>query len=92
MTRQTRTTDAKARVRLPKAFANTTVIVEQVSDTEVRIRKAVIIAEEELQFHEESRAPLSDRDRDRFLAILDSPPEPTAALRRAARQRKSRRA
>ncbi|HEX8694730.1 MAG TPA: DUF1778 domain-containing protein [Longimicrobium sp.] len=29
---------------------------------------------------------LSDRDRDRFLALLDDPPEPNEALRRAARR------
>lgn len=90
MASQTRTTDEKARVSLPKAFANTTVIVEQVSETEVRIRKAVIVPAEEMRFYEESAAPLSDRDRDRFLALLDDPPKPTAALRRAARKHKPR--
>ena len=38
---ETRTTDAKARLVLPKSFANATVIVEQVSETEVRVRRAV---------------------------------------------------
>lgn len=38
---------------------------------------------------ESGRAPLSDRDRDRFLCLLDAPPAPNAALRRAvARQGK----
>ncbi len=80
----TRTTDSKARVSLPKAFANATVIIEQVSDTELRIRKAQVIPEDEVLFSEETRAPLSDRDRDLFLALLDKPPEPNEALRRAA--------
>jgi len=40
MTMLTRTTDAKARVSLPKGFANATVIIEQTSATELRIRKA----------------------------------------------------
>jgi hypothetical protein len=31
---ETRSTDAKGRISLPKAFANATVILEQVSDTE----------------------------------------------------------
>ena len=92
MPSRTRTTDAKARVSLPRAFANTTVIVEQVSETEVRIRKAVIVPEDEFRFHEESASPLSDRDRDLFLKLLDNPPEPAEALRRAARRHKSRRA
>ena len=81
---ETRTTDSKGRVSLPRGFANSTVIVEQVSDTEVRIRKAVVIPEDEMRFYEESASPLSDRDRDRFLRLLDSPPEPNDALKRAA--------
>jgi hypothetical protein len=40
-------------------------------------------------FPEEGMAPLSDRDRDFFLSLLDNPPEPTPALRElAARFRK----
>jgi hypothetical protein len=80
-----RTTDKKARLCLPPAFANATVIVEQVSDTEVRIRKAQVVPEDEVRFYEEQpRTPLSDRDRDIFLALLDNPPPPNEALRRAA--------
>ena len=84
---ETRSTDAKGRVSLPKAFANATVIVEQVSDTEVRIRKAVVIPEDEVRFSEETASTLSDRDRDRFLDLLDNPPEANAAFRRAAGKR-----
>ena len=40
-----RTTDPEGRVSLPEAFANMTVIIEQISDTELRIRKAQIISE-----------------------------------------------
>jgi hypothetical protein len=79
---ETRTTDKKARVSLPKAFADCTVLIEQVSDTEVRIRKARVIPEDEIRFYEETREPLSDRDRDAFLALLENPPPPNAALRR----------
>lgn len=82
----TRTTDPKGRVSLPKAFANTTVVIEQLSDTELRIRKARIIPEEELRFYEDAATPLSNRDRDRFLALLDNPPPANKALRRAARE------
>jgi hypothetical protein len=35
---QTRSTDAKGRISLPKVFANSTVIIEQLSETELRIR------------------------------------------------------
>src|SRR5437868_11376638 len=78
----THTTDEKARINLPKNFANTTVLVEQVSDTELRIRKARVIPEDDLPFVEEAMAPLSDRDRDVFLTLLDNPPAPNEALRR----------
>jgi hypothetical protein len=84
MDMETRTTDAKGRISLPRSFANATVIVEQVSETEVRIRKAVVIPEDEVRFSEEAAAPLSDRDRDRFLDLLDNPPVANAALKRAA--------
>jgi len=88
---ETRTTDAKARLVLPKAFANATVIIEQVSDTELRVRKARVIAEDELVFVEESVTPLSDRDRERFLSLIANPPAPTPALRKAASRHKARR-
>lgn len=91
MRAETRTTDAKARLVLPKTFANATVIVEQVSDTELRVRRAKVVAEDELAFAEESAAPLSDRDRDRFLALIASPPAPTPALKKAAARHKARR-
>ena len=80
----TRTTDRKARVSLPQSFANATVIIEQVSDTELRVRKARVVPEDEIRFSEEMPIILSDRDRDRFLKALDNPPKPNAALRQAA--------
>jgi Protein of unknown function (DUF1778) len=83
MATETRTTDKKARVTLPRAFANSTVIVEQVSDTEVRIRKARVIPEDEVRFAEEMRTPLTPRDYDLLVDLIDNPPEPTEALRRA---------
>jgi hypothetical protein len=87
---ETRTTDQKARVSLPKTFANSTVIIEQVSETEVRIRKAKVLLEDELRFYEDSVSPLSDRDRDLFLSMLDNPPRANQALRRAAAKYKRR--
>jgi len=84
MDAETRTTDSKGRVSLPKAFANSTVIIEQVSETELRVRKARVVPEDEVPFREESGLVLSDLDRDRFLVALENPPEPNAALLRAA--------
>jgi hypothetical protein len=83
MKTETRTTDKKARVTLPRGFANATVIIEQVSETEVRIRKAVVIPVDEVRFAEEIRTPLSDRDRDQLVDLINNSPEPTDALRRA---------
>jgi hypothetical protein len=87
----TRATDAKGRVSLPKSFANATVIIERVSDPELRIRKARVIPEDEVRFAEESDRPLSDRDRDTFLAMLEEPPRPKAALVKALATRRKRR-
>ena len=82
----TRTTDAKGRVTLPRDFANSTVIIEHVNETELRIRKARIVAEDQLSFREENPTVLSNEDRDRFIQLLDNPPKPDAALRCAARR------
>ena len=79
MDMETRSTDAKGRICLPRSFANATVIIEQVSDTELRIRMARVIPEDEARFYEEAATTLSDRDRDIFLHLLDNPPEPTQA-------------
>ncbi|MGO8746053.1 MAG: DUF1778 domain-containing protein [Thermoguttaceae bacterium] len=91
MLAETRTTDAKARLVLPKSFANSTVIVEQVSETEIRVRRATAVSENDLPYAEESSTPLSDRDRDRFLALLANPPAPTVALKKAAARHKASR-
>jgi hypothetical protein len=84
MDMETRSTDAKGRICLPKGFANATVIIDRVSETEIHIRKAVVIPEDEVRFYEETATPLSDRDRDQFLKLLDNPPKANPALRRAA--------
>ena len=90
MPAETRTTDKKARISLPRSFASTTVVIEQISETEIRIRKAKVIPEDELRFYEETVTPLSDRDRDLFLALLDDPPPANEALKRAAAKYKKR--
>jgi uncharacterized protein (DUF1778 family) len=90
MATQTETTDSQARVTLPQAFANTTVIVEQLNDTELLIRKAATDAPDEEPFLEESSRRLSNRDRDRFLELLDNPPRPNEALRRLMRPQNER--
>ncbi len=80
---ETRTTDAYGRLNLPSGFANATVVIELVSNTEGRSWRAQVIPENDTRFPEESVTPLSDRDRDRFLDSLDNPPAPNEALHRA---------
>lgn len=77
MPSETQMTDSEARLVLPTSFANSTVIAEQVSATEVRVRMANVNDEEEFSFIEAVKGPLSDRDRDRFLALLAEPPAQT---------------
>ncbi len=91
MRTETRTTDSKARLVLPRSFANATVIVEQLSETEVRIRRAKVVAEDELPFVEEATSSLSDHDRDQFLKLLANPPVANRALKKAAARHKARR-
>ena len=87
-----RFTDKKARLVLPARFANSAVLVEEVSETELRIRKAIILPEDEVPFTEEQRPPLTDEDRDFLLALLDAPPKANAALKKAAKKQRRRHA
>ena len=82
MTTITQTADHEGRVSLPQSFANRSVVIEEVSDTEIRIRTADAVPEDEVVFAEEIPLVLSDHDRDIFLAMLESPPEPNEALRK----------
>lgn len=77
------TADALARVTLPATFADTGVIVEVLSASEVLIRKAGEPSDELASLPENSITILSDLDRDRFLTMLESPPGANAALCRA---------
>jgi len=81
-----RIADSKGRVTLP-GFANAPVIIEAISDSEFRVRKAKVIPEDELRFSEEAMPiKLSERDARQFLKSLEDPPKPAAAARKAARR------
>lgn len=84
----TQTADSQARVTLPAAFADAKVIVEMLSPSEIRIRKVGAPSDELSSLPENRTTVLSDRDRDRFLEILASPPEANAALRDAMSKRR----
>lgn len=48
----TKTTDSKGRLTLGERFANRTVIVEEIDETEVRVTLARVVPERELWLHE----------------------------------------
>jgi hypothetical protein len=85
-----RSVDDKGRLLLPKEFANAMVTIERVTENEIRVRKAVVVPADELPLIENQLKPLSDRDRDLFLSLLDNPPEPTPAFRKAAKKYRKR--
>lgn len=85
-----RFTDKKGRLILPPRFANSAVLIEEVSENELRVRKAAIVPEDELPFTEEQRRPLADKDRDFVLALLANPPKANSHLKKAAREYRRR--
>lgn len=91
-TAEFRRVDGKCRVVLPQEFANANVTIEVLGESELRIRKAVLLPEDSLPFLEDRLEPLSQRDRDLFLELMDHPPEPTPAFRAAAAKHKKRHA
>ncbi len=82
-----RETDGKGRVTLPRGYANATLLIEVVSDVELRIRKAKVVplaagSETEPRFDEEEPLVLSGEEMAHFLAALDRPPQANAALKK----------
>ena len=80
-----REVDSKARVTLPKEFAGSPVIIERLNETDVLIRMAVVkpLSRRKAELPPlTTLQPLSDADRDEFLAALDAPPKPNEALKR----------
>jgi hypothetical protein len=90
MQTESRTIDSNGALVLPISFANATVMIEHISDSEILVKKVGVAGESDLPFVEESGSPLSDRDRDRFLELLTNPAAPHAALKRAAARHKAR--
>lgn len=80
------TADRVGRVCLPASFANAPVVIEVVSATEVHIQLAQGATEDQTTFTEDTPTVLNDEERERFLALLDSPSAANAALRELARK------
>jgi len=87
MTFSTVTVDASGRIALPEGFAGATVVVERISDRELRIHFA---EDDQEQFVETSQIILTDRDRDLFLEALENPKPANDALKAAAARYKAR--
>jgi len=80
-----RETDGKGRVTLPRGYANATLLIDVVSDVELRIRKAKVVpltSEEEPRFSEEEPLILHGADKDFLLEMLDNPPKANEALKK----------
>ena len=86
--------DARLDVRLPseqKAEFERAAIVQNRSLTEFAIAAMAEAARKALaEYERDAHVQLSNRDRDRFLAMLDRDPAPNRALRAAAQRYRQR--
>lgn len=76
-TAEIRVTDGKARLTLPRSFANSTVLLEVRGENEIVIRKAKVVPLTD----EPEAIVLSKTDWERFVELLEQPPAPNAELR-----------
>ena len=87
---ETKTNDAaRLNFRLPveiKKRVENAALVSGITVTDFAISALANSADEVLEQHQSRK--LSNRDRDLFLAMLDNPPEPNEALRKAVRNYK----
>jgi uncharacterized protein (DUF1778 family) len=72
-----RVTDSKARLTLPRSFANSTVLLEVRGENEIVIRKAKVVPLTE----EPTTITLSKTDWERFMELLENPPAPSEELK-----------
>ncbi|MFO0799466.1 MAG: DUF1778 domain-containing protein [Gemmataceae bacterium] len=79
-----RITDGKARVTLPRAFANATLLLEIRGDNEIVIRKARVIPLGDADLQPE-RITLSENGWAAFVEAIENPPKPNAALKKLFR-------
>lgn len=79
---EVRESDADGRVTLPRDFASATLLLEQVSDVELVIRKTAPSQPVRRTDAELGVIRLSADEFDAFVAALDHPPAPTDHLRR----------
>ena len=73
MTTLTREADAEGRITLPERFANATLIIEQVSDSEIHIRRLGVDPDDELILPEQPPIFLTASEWESFVTRLDDP-------------------
>ncbi|HXD85584.1 MAG TPA: DUF1778 domain-containing protein [Urbifossiella sp.] len=78
-----RVTDGKARLTLPRAFANSTLLLEIRNENEIVIRKAKVVP---LAEEAPETIVLSDRDWEHFMAALEHPAEPNEPLKKLMKE------
>jgi hypothetical protein len=79
-TPEIRVTDSKARLTLPRSFANSTLLLEIRSENEIVIRRAKVVPIGNTETTPETIS-LSDADWNIFLSALENPPAPNEALK-----------
>jgi hypothetical protein len=80
-----RVTDNKARVTLPRSFANCTLLLEVRDDNEIVLRKAKVVPLNE-PTAEPIQIKLSEAGWEKFIEALDAPPAPNEALKELMRE------
>ena len=86
-TTEIRVTDGKARLTLPRAFANATLLLEVRGDNEIVIRKAKVVPLADAGAEPETLT-LDSTDWAAFMAAIESPPKPNAKLKKLLRNYK----
>jgi hypothetical protein len=84
-TPEIRVTDSKARVTLPRSFANCTLLLEVRDDNEIVLRKAKVVPLDQPDT-EPIAIKLSETDWQKFIEALDAPPTPNEALKELKRE------
>lgn len=85
VTPEIRVTDSKARLTLPRSFANSTLLLEIRGDNEIVIRKAKVVPLD-TDAGEPVSIKLTKKDWAHFMALLDAPAAKGDPLKKLARE------
>jgi hypothetical protein len=83
-TTEIRVTDSKARLTLPRGFANATLLLEVRGDNEIVIRKAKVVPIGDMELQPE-RITLSEKGWAAFVEAIENPPKPNSELKKLFR-------